>query len=302
MVYWHMSEIISIILPIFIVFSFGFFLKQKFDSDISTLSNVGFYCLLPALVFENFYTSSVNRDLGLLIIFAFILFFSVILISYITSKLFRFEKEAETGLILGTAFANAGNYGSSIILLAYGQAGFEWAIAFFVIQQMLMSSFGVFFAAQGQASFAVTIKKVAKIPALYAGALGYTFQSLDIELHPILYTPIELLSQAMIPLLMLVLGMQLATIKSFGFAKGISIGVTIRLIISPLIAYFLLMAFPFNDLANKVILIQAAMPTAVVPTLLAIQYNRNPEMVSGITLFSTIISSATIAFLLYILQ
>jgi predicted permease len=297
-----MTEIISIVLPIFIVFGYGFFLKKKFDPDISSLSNVGFYCLLPALVFRTFYTSSINYEIGWLILFSLALFFAIVLASFLLAKLFRLGQSTETGLILGSSFANAGNYGSSIVLLAYGQAGFEWAITFFVIQQMLMSTFGVYIAARGKAGYVETLKKVAKMPALYAGLLGFLFQTLQIELHPVFYTPIELLSQAMIPLLMLILGMQLATIKGFGYTKGISLGVSIRLFVSPLIAYFLLMWFPFNDLANKVLLLQAAMPAAVVPTLLAIQYKRYPEMVSGITMFSTLLSAVTISVLLYLLR
>lgn len=164
-----MTEIISIILPIFIVFAFGFFLKKKFDTDISTLSNVSFYCLLPALVFKTFYTSSINGEIGWLVLFALVLFFVTVLLSYLLAKGFRLGKGTETGLILGSSFSNAGNYGSAIVLLAYGQAGFEWAITFWVIQLILMNTFGYFFAAQGEIGFMKTLKTVATMPSLYAG-------------------------------------------------------------------------------------------------------------------------------------
>jgi len=297
-----MLEILSIVLPIFIVFACGFFLKKRFKTDIASLSNVAFYCLLPALVFKTFYTSHISREIGWIILFAVSLMVALLLFTLLVSRCFRFDKSTEIGLLLASLFGNGGNYGSSIILLAYGQEGFDWAIAYFVIQSMMTNSFGVFLAAQDSSGIWVTLKKVLRMPILYAGLLGFLCQTLHIELHPIIYTPIELLSQAMIPLLMLILGMQLAMIKNFGFMKGVTLGVCIRLLISPLLAYFILMLFPFNDLAYKVLLLQAAMPTAVVVTLITLQYNRTPEMVAGVALFSTLFSSVTVSALLFLLQ
>ncbi|MET3506207.1 AEC family transporter [Halalkalibacter oceani] len=300
--YEEVVDILSIVLPIFIIFACGFFLKKKFNGDIRTLSNISFNCLLPALVFKNFYSSTISGDIGWLVLFEVVLLLAIIVISIILARCFRFNKERETGLLLVASFPNAGNYGSSIILLAYGQEGFQWAIAFFVIQSMMMNSLGVLFAAQDKGGIGDTLKKLLKMPVLYAGLLGFLCQSLTIELHPIVYHPIEMLSQAMIPMLMLLLGMQLATIKRFSFAKGIALGVTIRLVLSPVLAFLLLPFFSFDEVASNVILLQAAMPAAIVPVLLANQYGREPEMVAGITLFSTIVSAGTISLLLWLLH
>lgn len=297
-----MMNIISIILPTFIIFGVGFFLKKKFNTDIATLSNVSFNSLLPALVFKTFYTSNITKEIGWIILFVILLLFGIFIITFLFAKGFRFDGITETSLILGSSFSNAGNYGASIILLAYGQEGFEWALAFFVIQSFLLNSYGVLLAARGKQSLKKTLKLLFKMPVLYAGILGFLLQAFNIVLHPILYRPIETLSQAMIPILMILFGMQLAVIKKFAFKKGIVLGVFTRLIISPFLAFILLIFFPFNALGQKVFIIQSAMPAAVLPAILAIHYDTCPEMVSGIAFFSTLISGITISLLLFFFQ
>lgn len=291
-------EVVTIVLPIISIFLIGFWLKKRFDSDIKTLSAVVFYCLLPALVFKTFYQSHVSAYIGEIILFQLVLTAGLLAVVFLAAKVMGLGERERAGLILGSVFMNAGNYGTPVNMLAFGQAGFDWAITFYVIQSVFMNSFGVFFASWDRGGMKKTLWKVASMPAIWAGVLGFFLKVMGVELAPFVLKPIELLSQGMVPVLMLTLGMQLATMKKFRITGAMSMGVGIRLAISPLLAFGLLYLFPFDELPSKVFLIQAAMPTAVVPTLLAIEYDRDPEMVSSITLCSTLVSVVTLGILL----
>jgi malate permease and related proteins len=48
--------------------------------------------------------------------------------------------------MLSTIFMNAGNYGGPFILFAFGEVAFQLAIAYWVIQSILMNTLGVFIA------------------------------------------------------------------------------------------------------------------------------------------------------------
>jgi len=52
-------------------------------------------------------------------------------------------------MILATAFMNNGNYGTPVVLFIFGSTGMDYAIILMVIQQLLMSTVGIYYAAKG---------------------------------------------------------------------------------------------------------------------------------------------------------
>lgn len=110
---------------------------------------------------------------------------------------------------------------------------------------------------------------------------------------------IELVSGTSIPIIMIILGMQLANVKIRNMNWGrISLATFIRLIISPIIAYFVCLLFPVDPLLRNVIIVMAAMPSAANTTLYAIQFNAKPQFVSSCTLITTVISAFSLDVLL----
>ncbi|QUH27068.1 AEC family transporter [Serpentinicella alkaliphila] len=111
--------------------------------------------------------------------------------------------------------------------------------------------------------------------------------------------PVELLGQAAIPTLLVVLGIQLSMAKLVFDKSFITISSILRLIIYPIIAFILLpLFFELNTITAKVILVLSATPAAVSTTLFAIQFDSQPQLVSTMTLITTIISIITISTLL----
>lgn len=63
----------------------------------------------------------------------------MIFINKILSVIFRWERSVESGMILSNAFMNAGNYGSPVILFAFGEEAFVYAVLFMSIQTIQMN-------------------------------------------------------------------------------------------------------------------------------------------------------------------
>lgn len=110
---------------------------------------------------------------------------------------------------------------------------------------------------------------------------------------------VELLANASIPMVMVVLGMQLAgiSIKNMDWSK-VSYASIVRLIASPAIAFVLTLFLPMSDLMASVLIVSAAMPSAATTTIYAVQFDSKPELVSSITLMTTLLSVITIPILL----
>lgn len=298
-----MTMFMEVVFPVVVVFFIGYVVQKWKKVDIKSVSTVAIYVLTPSLVFHTFYTAELNLQYLYMIIFAFILLMTMILINKIYARIKNYDASLESGLILATSFMNSGNYGAPIILFAYGQTGFSYAVSYMVLQSLLMNFFGVYYAARGGAGVIEALKAVFKMPATYAVIAALAMNFFHIPMPGNLLMTVELISAASIPVVMLILGMQLAeiTLENFEWGK-IAYGVVMRLFLSPVIAYFITLFLPLDPLLTKVLIVSAAMPTAAMIVIYAVQFNAKPKLVASITFITTLVSIATITILLYLLD
>lgn len=247
-------------------------------------------------------TTEFNREYAFMIVFAISLLLLTVTIVKVYAAIRKLPQAVESGLILASGFMNAGNYGSPIILFAYGETAFQYAITFFVFSSILLNSIGLFFAARGKMSVQLALKAIFKMPMIYAVLLALLFQFAPISFPENIFSIISFVADASIPCVMVTLGMQLAQIRLNNINwEFISAATVIRLFIAPLAAFFLVSLFIYDPLMKKVLILLAALPTASAATIFAVQFDTKPELVSSATFISTIVSIVTITFLIAIL-
>lgn len=297
-----MKIFIEVVLPVLLIFLAGYGLQKWKRLDIKAISTFALYVLTPGLVFRTFYKTEMNVQYLNMVIFSFILLFLLILINKLYARIRNVPQSVESGLILSTVFMNSGNYGAPIILFAYGTIGFNYSVSLLVLHAIMMNFFGVYYAARGKAGIKIAIKSVLEMPPTWAVFAAVIFQWLKVDLPENTLSAIDLVADAAIPTVMLVLGMQLAEIclKNFQWDK-IGYGVLVRMFLSPALAAAIVYFLPLDPLLEKVLIISAAMPSAATTTMYALQFDAEPELVSSITLITTLVSIGTITPLLYLL-
>ena len=290
---------VEVILPVFMVFTIGFIGQRLLKLDIKSVSSVAIYFMMPTLVFRTFYKIDLDAQYLYLVLFNLLLFYGIIFVVMLISKLRHFSDSTANGLILATGFMNSGNYGAPVILFAFGELGFAYSISFVVLQTIFMNSFGVYYAAKGNTGIKDAFKTVLTIPSIYAFLLAVLWKKFHIPMGESFYQVIDLVANATIPTVMLVLGMQLSQIKITKLDwEKISIGMFLRLFLSPVIAWIITLGMPLDPLMEKVLIVTAAMPSAATMTMLSLQFDTEPELVSSITLFTTVLSAFTLTLLL----
>ncbi len=293
---------VEVILPVILIFLSGYIVQKIFKVDIKPISTMSIYILMPALVFETFYKTPLNSQLLYIVITSLLIFLALVVVVMFINRLCKQDIEQESALILSSAFANSGNYGVPIVLFAFGKEGMNYAIPIMVFHSILMSIFGVYFAARGQAGIRVAIKTVLKQPTNYAIIPAILLQQFQVKIPANFYESIQLVGNCAVPIVMVILGMQLADVNSRNIDwKNISVASIIKLVASPILAYVICLLFPLDPLLQKVIIILAAMPTAATTAMYAIQFNTKPQFVSSGTLVTTVLSFATLTVLLSIL-
>lgn len=298
-------DLFLVILPVLLVFLTGFIGQKLLHFEIKNISTLTLYVMSPVLAFRTFYTTPLTIDYMYIFTFAILLCFFLFIITYFATKIMRADRSESSAMMLGAVFMNSGNYGAPVALFAFGDQGFHIAVIIMIIHSLFMNTLGIFFASIGSddgANLKDALSKVYKMPVLWGAIIGLVLQLVQIPIHSSIMNGVDLIADASIPVVMLILGMQLAVIsrKKVNYtAMGIT--TAIRMIASPLIAAFILYFMPLPTIVKSVLILQAAMPAAANTTMLALQFNTKPDLVSFTTLITTILSIFTIPIVLFFL-
>lgn len=298
-------ELLMIVLPVFLIFGIGYVSQKLLKMDIKSISAMSLYILLPLLTFDTFYRNELTVDYLYLFIFSVIITLILIGITVLAGWFMKSTKEDVSAILLGTLFPNSGNYGAPVMLFALGAVAFDYAIVLMVLHGFIISTVGIFiasFGSGGTISVKDAILSIFRIPVIYGAAAGLLFQLFDITIDEKLMDILQMTGNAAIPVVMLILGMQLAEIRKENFElRNINAVVFIRMVVSPIAAMVLVMFMPVDETMKMVFIILNAMPVAANSTMLAVQFNVKPNLVSFSTLVTTLLSLLTIPFFLYLI-
>jgi len=296
------SIIIDIILPIALVASAGFILARRLNIDARPLSQAMLYFFAPVLVFSSAYEARLSSEYASIALFALIITGLTGAITWVTVKAMRFERVTASGFSLGTILVNTGNYGLPLILFAYGQEGLAYATFYFTVTSLLLQVIAIFIAARGRAHTKEAIMSVFKMPILYAVVAGAACNQLGITIPEPFEKSIKVASGAAIPVMLVVLGIELSRVTMEKNHFVIGLATFIRLIVTPIIGFPLALLLDLQGIPRAVCIIEASMPTAVVASIIAVEFDVRPKLVTGIIFVSTLASVITLTFLLEILR
>jgi len=294
---------VKIILPIFIIISLGMFFEKIKHPDFKTISDLTLYFFAPCLVFAgllkaheqiaSFFTKALAFMVALTLIFWGL--------SILCGHLLRFDPKRQSAFSLSTIMMNTGNYGLPLVLFAYGPEGLAYGVIVMVLFTFPLGTLAIYIASRGRDNPGKSFMEMFKIPLFYAVVLAALWRWLHLPMPGFIFKTIDMVGDAAIPGLLILLGMQLARTRLKGDMKPILSSSFLRLIISPIVAFFLCFLLNIKGLPRNVLILQTSTPSAIIPLLYAVKYDTYPEMVAGNILMSTLLSAATLTGLLYFL-
>jgi len=291
------------ILPILLVAFVGFLLARYLRVDVKTLSRVTLYALTPCLAFNVLVTSNIGvAELGRMALFAVCTVLGIGLIARLIMLPLRLDRATASACLIVVMFANGGNYGLPLTLFAFGQEALAYATVYFVTSVTLTYTVGIFLASSGQHSLRQALISVFKMPVVYGVALALVVILTRTTLPLPVMRPIQLLNNAAIPAMLLILGMQLERAVRPERPWLVGLATALRLVVSMALGFALAPMFGLSGVARQAGLIQAAMPTAVITTILALEYKLDSSFVTGVVFLSTLLSPFTLTVLIAFLQ
>jgi predicted permease len=287
-----MQALLEVIVPVAFIVLVGFFVGRRIDFDLQTLSKLSIYVLVPVLIFDAMLRAKLTGSSVLGISAAFFLASAFLYgLSLLLSRWLKFDSPQSKTLIASATFPNSGNMGLSLTFFALGQPGLDRAIVYFIASSVLMFGLGPAFLRGG--GFVQSLLFTLRLPLFWALAGGLLVRGLNLPLPLGLDQGVHLLGQACIPVMLLTLGVQIATSKaSWGAYELQASG--LRLIVAPLLSALAGVVLGLQALDIKVLVLQSAMPIAVNAFLMAGEFGGDAPRAARAVVASSVLSFLTI--------
>jgi predicted permease len=284
-------------LPILLTAGAGFALGRTLQPDIKTASRLAFYIFSPCLVFESLVQVRIaGGEFSRLALFTLVVSAIMGVLSFLCGRLLGASRQLLASLVVASVFVNSGNFGLAANKFAFGEGALARAMVCFVFSTVILYTAGILIASMGKLSAARALRQLLIVPAFYGLIAAWIVRQTGWQIPLFLDRSVTMLSDAAIPLMLVILGLQIAQARSWprGRIGLISAAGFLQLIATPLVALLMARWLGLSGLARQAAVLQSAMPAAVVATILAVEYDLDVPLVTGTVVVTTLVSPLTL--------
>jgi len=301
------------ILPVVAIAAIGFALGRAKDTEPDALNAITVYVLAPALVIHSLTTSSLAGSTIVDVVLVVVLFTAAMIA--LAESVARSTGHSEPLLgafVLATAFPNTGNFGIPLADFAFGATGRSTAVLVTALQGVMLYTVGIYLAARGrEGSPLADMRRGFGVPLVYAVVVALAARWLGVvpAADTTLMQTLELLGNASIPVMLLILGIQLSSVDGDGDVRPIGTASAMRLLVAPLLAIAAVLAVGVgNATVARVVVVLLATPTGVTTIILVGAFSQDvdglsaDEFISATVFLTTVASVVTVTALIGVLQ
>ncbi len=288
-------KLIDVLFPVFFIIGIGYYLGKK-DPNFNTqfITNLAGTIGTPAMIFYTITTTGVTLEIFIeYFIYAAVIIGAFSIIGVIFLLILKKDPITELPPLI---LPNTGNMGVPICLFAYGTAGLGVASAIASVIILLHFTLGILLASK-KFSFTVLIKN----GPIYGIIAAVLFLYFDWDVPGYLENTTFLLTYTTIFLVLMALGVALTRLKVVSWTHAVILGM-VRVILGPVIGFALINFLNLTGFMAGVLLIQSAMPSAVLTYLVGSMYSekRAVDNIASVIVSSTLMSFVTIPIVVYL--
>lgn len=223
-------------------------------------------------------------------------------VGWLTPKIFRM-KNGDSGMYsLMIGFMNNGFMGFPLVAAVYGADCLFFAALSNIPFNLVLYTLGLIILNSGENGQKLELKRIINAP-ICATLAAILILALKIRLPVFVEDTVGYMSSATVPLSMMCIGVSLGgvALKDAFCHPRLYIVSLMRLVVCPLITWLILRSFVTDTVMLGTIVLLAATPTAVICTILGIEYGRDGIESSEGILLSTLLSMVTIPLIITVL-
>lgn len=288
--------LLGAVAPVALMVATGYLAARTLRLDRGPLTRLTLFVLVPFLVFDQLWRNTADPAGALRLALAFALAsLAFAFLGWGAGRLLALPAPVRASLTATTAFPNTGNMGLSVALFALGEVGLERATIVFVVATVLLFGFGpaLFHGGSLREQLAMTLR----LPLIWAVVLGLAANAANLQLPANLGGGVHMLAQGAIPMLLLVLGMQIAESRIRVGAYDL-LASLLRVLGGPVAAFWIGRALGLGGADLVVLVLISGMPAAVNTYLMAAEFGGDAARTARVVVLSTLISFLTLPLVL----
>lgn len=299
----------TVITPIFLLLGAGFVVEKKLGFDLKTLTRLNFWIFVPAFLFKGIIDSQLSsRELGQIGVHFALLFIIMYALTWYGAGFLGAGDRLRRAMTASVLFYNSGNYGVPVARLAF--AGVGEAVQAIVIMLQNFTNFTVGLALhagggheQGRRQALVqTLQRVLALPMIYTLLVAWGWRLTGWPLPSPFRSAVDLLSGGLVPVALVTLGAQMATLRTPPLGRHLFFTMMLRLVLAPCVGFGLVILLDVRGTLAQALVVSTSFPTAVNSALLAMEFDNEPEYAAAVVFYSTLFSSVTVSLVIYLVR
>ncbi|BDA70892.1 Auxin Efflux Carrier [Calothrix sp. PCC 7716] len=278
-----MSSLIELYAKLLGLALIGFILGRTLPATVPVrLGKLLFWVGVPTSIIAFLRKTDLSGQIWIAPAIAFTAIFFGALLCWLAIRIKKssLQKPTQGSLLLASMVGNTGYLGYPVILSLVGTQYFAWALFYDLLGTTIGAyGLGVALAAQyggNVNNYSNVIKAIIINPALWSFAAGLLIR--QITLPTLVVSCLDVVAWSSIAASLILIGMRLSKLTSWGSLKLASISLTIKMIIVPLILGISLSSFGLTGKTAQVLVLQMAMPPAFATLVLAETFNLDREL------------------------
>jgi predicted permease len=276
------ERIFGIIVPVFSIIALGWLYGRRARPDMGWVNRISMNVLAPALIFSALSAKSFDVvENRLLIVGSIGVVLGSGLLAWPFSKLLRQDHRT---FVPPMMFNNCGNMGLPLAALAFGPTGFSAMVALFTISNLLHFTLGTWMI-DHRARFGSLLRN----PMVWSTFAGFAFALFRPPLPDFAAVTFKLVGDALIPVMLLSLGVRLTTVHWddawIGVVGGLVCpltGIAMAGLLSPVLG--------LDKAQQGLLILFGCLPPAVLNFMVAEQFAQEPGKVASIVLVGNVLS------------
>lgn len=292
---------LNVLVPVLLCVAIGYLAGPRLRLDARTLSRFAYFILIPAFTFDVLSRAQIGAALaGQMTAYAAAVHIGCAALAGLIARLLRRPPKMVSAYMLLAVFGNVGNFGLPIVQFRYpgDQHALVVGTVYFLAIFSIAFVVGVAAASWHDGGTWHALAAVAKTPALIVVPPALLVNWSGVTLPLLVSRPMSLLGAAMIPTMLVGLGVTLAEAGLPRLSLDMVFSNVARLIGGPLLALALALPFGIGGVERSIGILQASMPAAVLASIIAVEHDLMPEFVLTSVIFSTIASVLTLTVVL----
>lgn len=302
------ATVLSSVISLFLIMLVGVYGSRRgiITQEINNgLINVLIDIILPFMVISSFTSTfdiSIKSNLAKGFYYSLFTYLILIISSYILLRPIKGDKR--TIIHFANVFTNTGYIGFPVLNSIYGAEGVVYGSIFNMFFVIFVWTYGLklFKGHIDKVQLRKEIIKTLLNPSIIAVVIGVLIVLFNIELPKIINNSINSVGSISGPLSMIIIGVIVSKSRIGNNFRDWKLyyGLTIKMVVLPLILIFVSLLIDRSVVSNSVIII-ASMPAAAMTSIFAESYNKEEDFASIIVLLTTLLSVISIPILVRIL-